>query len=220
MSNNVDYAKERLRRIKERQNQIGTQQDRMLGNYSPAFLQIYDFFKRTFEAGILTFSGAGLEFDVVYEEYAPHALFTFREYENGRVKKEALRQYEQAKEEHNYISGPDAPMLPMPRLVYRTSEPEEFIAVVKAKKSWGLWVKLWSEAIAEGTFTRFEIWRVFTAADIGIPPPPTGKNGMDPEFWKDFDMYMPEPFFQELENAIYKARVTWFDQNRTPKHGN
>jgi hypothetical protein len=44
---------------------------------------------------------------------------------------------------------------------------------------------------ADATFTRFEIWRVFTVADIGIPPPPNGKNGMPEEFWKDFDLYLP-----------------------------
>ncbi len=211
MSIILDPVKERLKRIEARKAAIGSQQDRLLANFSPNFLAIYDFFIRCFKADILTFSGGALDFDIVEDVTAPDARFSFREYDNGRVKKQAMREHEELKEDLMRQHGPDAVIPPMPRVVYKTSQPQEFYAVVKAKKSWGLWVKLWSEAIAEGSFSRYEIWRVFTGADIGIPPPPTGKNGMPDEFWKDFDVYMPEPFFVELEKAIHKARVDHFN---------
>lgn len=37
------------------------------------------------------------------------------------------------------------------------------------KKSWGLHVKMWSEGIAEGTFTKYELLQQFTDNNIKIP---------------------------------------------------
>jgi hypothetical protein len=37
------------------------------------------------------------------------------------------------------------------------------------KKSWGLHVKMWSEGISEGTFTKYELLQQFTDNNIKIP---------------------------------------------------
>lgn len=43
--------------------------------------------------------------------------------------------------------------------------------VIEGKKGWGLWVKEWSEGIAEGTFTKFEILNEFKSKQINVPKP-------------------------------------------------
>jgi len=42
-------------------------------------------------------------------------------------------------------------------------------AVIIGKKSWGLWVKQWSEGISEWSFTKEEILKEFENKGIKIP---------------------------------------------------
>jgi hypothetical protein len=54
--------------------------------------------------------------------------------------------------------------------------------VIVGKKSWGLHVKMWSEGISEGTFTKREILQQFT----------------------DYKIEIPEPFLNDFDNTIMK----------------
>lgn len=139
MATTDETVKQRIARIEARKKEIGSQEDRMLRKYSPNFLEMYNFFLRTYNAGILTFCGSPVV--VKHNPEASDAMFGFREFENGRYK---LHQLE-------------------------SSQPEELKAVITAKKAWGLWVKQWTEGIVDGTFCKAEIWATFNEAGIGIP---------------------------------------------------
>lgn len=51
-----------------------------------------------------------------------------------------------------------------------TRHPNIVKGVIIGKKSWGLHVKMWSEGIVEGTFTKKEILEEFSKNNIIIPP--------------------------------------------------
>jgi hypothetical protein len=50
-----------------------------------------------------------------------------------------------------------------------SKHPNILKCVIIGKKSWGLWVKEWSDGISEGTFTVNEILNEFTLRGIKIP---------------------------------------------------
>lgn len=69
--------------------------------------------------------------------------------------KEVIRQYEDGKFKNKVIT---------------TRHPNVVHSVINGKKSWGLWVNLWSEGISECTFTKKEIIdENFIEKDIKIP---------------------------------------------------
>lgn len=170
----------RLARINARKKEIGSQEDRMLRSYSANFLEMYNFFLTSYQAGILTFCGSVV--NIVDNPEASDAKFGFREFENGRYKL------------HNLQS----------------SQPEELKAVITAKKAWGLWVKEWSEGIGKGLFIKAEIWELFNSAGIGIPLF-NRVDGITDTFTDGYGHMMPKPFYQEFENAVYKARILFGD---------
>ncbi len=52
-----------------------------------------------------------------------------------------------------------------------TRHPNILKGVIVGKKSWGLHVKMWSEGISEGLFTKKEILQQFIDNNIEIPEP-------------------------------------------------
>ncbi len=50
-----------------------------------------------------------------------------------------------------------------------TRHPNIVRAVIIGKKSWGLHVKMWSEGVVEGSFTKHELIEQFTLLGIKIP---------------------------------------------------
>lgn len=63
-------------------------------------------------------------------------------------------------------------------------------AVIIGKKSWGLHVDMWSDGIAEGNFTKFEILDQFYQKEIIIP----------------------EPLLLDFYNTIDKKRGIWWEK--------
>tara|TARA_R100000951_G_scaffold1676_1_gene3358 strand:+ start:824 stop:1261 length:438 start_codon:yes stop_codon:yes gene_type:complete len=120
--------------------------------FSASFLKIYNFFLESYNAGLITFSGTD-DLVVVHNSDAPNAKFCFKEFENGV--------YTTTTE---IVGVKYKSILPI-----ETSEPEELYAVIKGKKSWGLWIKEWAGGIGEWCFTTEEIVGTFTAKGIEIP---------------------------------------------------
>lgn len=50
-----------------------------------------------------------------------------------------------------------------------TCHPNIVRSVIIGKKSWGLWLNEWSDGIAEGSFTKYEILDEFEKHGIKIP---------------------------------------------------
>ena len=63
-----------------------------------------------------------------------------------------------------------------------TRHPNILKGVIVGKKSWGLHVKMWSEGISEGTFTKQELLQQFI----------------------DHKIEIPEPFLLDFDNTIFK----------------
>ena len=57
--------------------------------------------------------------------------------------------------------------------------------VIIGKKSWGLWIKEWSDGIIEGSFTKKEILSEF----------------------EKFNIEIPECLLDDFENVIYKKMI-------------
>ncbi len=85
------------------------------------------------------FSFCGSQIKVKHDVNAPDVKFCFRKYENGH--------------DDWFI----------------TCHPNYLFHAVRGKKAFGLWVKQWSEGIAECLFTKEEILREFTVRGIKIP---------------------------------------------------
>lgn len=85
------------------------------------------------------FAFCGSPVRVEYDPDAPDAKFCFRKYENG----------------HNDW--------------FVTRHPNLLFHAVRGKKGFGLWVKQWSQGIAECTFTKQEILDEFEKRNITIP---------------------------------------------------
>jgi len=52
-----------------------------------------------------------------------------------------------------------------------SSEPDILKGVIIGKKSWGLWMREWSEGVGDGLFNKWEILEEFEKRDITIPDP-------------------------------------------------
>jgi len=59
----------------------------------------------------------------------------------------------------------------------QSNQPRLMEAVIRGKKSWGLWLDQWTDGISEWSFTRDEIFEEFSSKGIKIPE----------SFVKDFD---------------------------------
>lgn len=90
--------------------------------------------------GLITFCGSKI--DIEFDPSYPDALQCLKNYENGLYKNKPIK----------------------------TCNPNLLKCVLTGKKGWGLWVKLWSEGIREGSFTKFEILEEFDKRNIKIPP--------------------------------------------------
>lgn len=122
--------------------QKGSRTDRKLKKYSEQFNEIFTFYLQVYRKGIITFCGSNVE--VLFDLNSSDSKYAFREYDNGRYK-----ELDVIKSRHNNILK----------------------AVLIGKKGWGLWVKLWSEGIAECDFTKEEILLEFEKNNITLPEP-------------------------------------------------
>lgn len=122
---------------------------------------MFEFFYKIHRTGLITFCGVNVEVD--FDINGNDSKYTFREYDNGYYK----------------FTNPI------------TRHPNILKSVIIGKKGWGLWVKLWSEGIAEGTFTKYEILNEFKIRGIDIP----------------------ESLMLEFENSIWKERLKYFEKN-------
>ena len=125
--------------------------------YSELSNQIFTFFLSSYRYGILDFCGVDVLTKMDINEW--DSKYCFRKFNNGEYSK-----YE-----------------PIP-----TRHPNILKGVIIGKKSWGLHVKMWSEGISEGLFTKKEILQQFDECNIIIP----------------------EPLFNDLINHINKKNVT------------
>lgn len=102
---------------------------------------MFNFYLAIYRSGICTFCGQ--EVNVDFDINKPDGKFSFREFDNGRFKN----------------------INPI------TRHPNILKGVIIGKKSWGLWVKSWSEGIVDWSFTKEEILEEFTNKSIIIPDP-------------------------------------------------
>lgn len=76
-----------------------------------------------------------------------------------------------------------------------SSQPRVLECVIRGKKSWGLWVKEWTDGINEWLFTREEILSQFEKRGIEIPEP----------LLKDFDNVLEKK--KRKRNEEYTSMV-------------
>ena len=117
-----------------------TRQDKRKKKYSEDFNKIFWFFLRSYRHKILDFSGVNINTKMDITE--EDSKFCFKCYENGEYK--------------NIENIP-------------TKHPNILKGIIVGKKSWGLHVKMWSEGISEGTFTKKELLEQFKEKNIEIP---------------------------------------------------
>jgi len=111
-------------------------------HYSENFEVIFTFFLLSYRHKILDFSGVDVKTTLNFSE--EDGKICFKNYDNGYYK-----QIESIPTKHpNILKG-----------------------VIIGKKSWGLHVKMWSEGISEGLFTKREILKQFEDVNIEIPEP-------------------------------------------------
>ena len=123
--------------------------ERRLNKFSQGFNDIFNFFLLSYRAGIITFSGSE-DFKVIYDPLGPIAKLCFKNFDNG--------EYTIKYENGNKSTKPIV-----------TSQPNVLYAVIKGKKSWGLWIKEWASGIGEWCFTEEEILNEFISRNIEIP---------------------------------------------------
>lgn len=109
------------------------------------FTQYYDFFKKSYNTGIIDFTGT-LPIKIIYSPLADSARRCFLRFNNGEYPKEVILE-----------TG------------IQCSEPEELASVIMGKKGWGLWLKEWGSGIGEFLFEESEILDQFYTNDIQIP---------------------------------------------------
>jgi len=119
-----------------------TRQDKRKKKYDEDFNKIFWFFLRSYRHKILDFSGVNISTKMDITE--EDSKFCFKNYENGEYK------------------GIDSIL---------TRHPNILKGVIVGKKSWGLHVKMWSEGISEGLFTKKELLEQFKEHNIEIPEP-------------------------------------------------
>lgn len=103
------------------------------------------FLVRSHRTEIIDFCGSDLVHDIIYDVNGDDALFCIRKFENG---------------EYGRI-GTLKPII--------TRHPNIVRTILLGKKGLGLWVREWSQGIAEGLFTKHEIYSQFEENNILIP---------------------------------------------------
>lgn len=103
---------------------------------------MFSFFLKCYRSGILNFSGSIVE--TKFDPNGEEGKFTFRQVENGDIKKNTT---------------------------IKTKHPNIVKGVIIGKKSWGLWVDQWSDGICDWTFTEEEILGEFQKRNIQVPEP-------------------------------------------------
>jgi len=152
-----EHGRLRFQELQNRKNRIGSRHTRKIEKFSDRFNTIFKFFFQSYRKGILVFAGEAV--DVKFDLNSFCARGSFRRFDDGQFKLKDIV----------------------------CIDPNILKSVIIAKKSWGLHLKMWSEAIAEGTFLKNEILAIFENEQIEIP----------------------ESFMIEFENLIYKARVKY-----------
>lgn len=152
---------EKLQKIDHNKNLNGTRKVKKLKKYSNKFNEMFEFYYKIYRTGLITFCGSNV--DVDFDINGGDCKYTFREYDNGCFK------------HFNPIS----------------KHPNILKSVIIGKKGWGLWVKLYSEGIGEGVFTKYEILNEFKIRDIEIP----------------------KSMMVEFENAIWLERIKYCEKN-------
>lgn len=138
-------------RIESRKKEIGTKHRRKLRKFSEGFNEIFYFFLKSYRAGILTFCGS--EVKVLYNKESFEAKEGYRLFENGFFKEWS---------EEKKVWSKTNPYCRQNNVLQ---------AVIIGKKSWGLHVDMWSDGIAECSFTEKEILQDFRDRNIIIPKP-------------------------------------------------
>ena len=151
-------------RINEKKTQIGNRNQRKLKKYSHNFDEMFVFFLKSYRKGILTFCGSAVNVSYITRDELGHTdgKYSFRKFENGQFKWKE----------------------------FNSCHPNVLKGVNTGKKSWGLWVKQWSEGIVEWSFTKEEIVKEFTDKGITIPT----------------------ALMKEFDNAIIKCREDGYDK--------
>ncbi len=117
----------------------GNRHARRLEKFSDSFNEIFRFFLNSYLKGILNFAGVAV--DVKYDAKSYSGKESFRRFEDGQFGNSNV-----------------------------TSRHDNVVkAVITAKKSWGLQVRMWSEGIADGDFTIREILDTFKDSGITVP---------------------------------------------------
>ena len=119
---------------------------------------MFNFFLTCYRKGILTF--CGVQVNVEFDLNGNEGKLVFRQYDNG--------QYQQGK-------------------TISSRHPNIVKGVITGKKSWGLFLNQWTDGIAEGVFTKYEILDEFTQRGITIP----------------------EPLLNDFNNRLWKKRIKY-----------
>jgi hypothetical protein len=143
-------------RLEQRKQQLGSRHKRKLKKFSDNFNKMFEFFYKINRSGLITFCGQNVE--VHYDPNGEDGKTVFRQFEDGQ-----------------YNKGQ--------KII--TRHPHVVKCVIMGKKGWGLWKDQWSQGIAEGTFTKYEILNEFDMRKIVIP----------------------ESMLKEFEDFIWKQRI-------------
>lgn len=130
-----------------------TREEKRRKRHSEEFNKIFWFFLQSYRHKILDFSGVEVKTRMNINE--DDGKVCFKKFDNGEYK------------------GIES---------ISTRHPNILKGVIVGKKSWGLHVKMWSEGISEGTFTKQELLQQFI----------------------DHKIEIPEPFLLDFDNTIFK----------------
>ena len=130
-----------------------TREEKRRKRHSEEFNKIFWFFLQSYRHKILDFSGIEVKTRMNINE--EDGKVCFKKFDNGEYK------------------GIES---------ISTRHPNILKGVIVCKKSWGLHVKMWSEGISEGTFTKQELLQQFI----------------------DHKIEIPEPFLLDFDNTIFK----------------
>ena len=130
-----------------------TREEKRRKRHSEEFNKIFWFFLQSYRHKILDFSGVEVKTRMNINE--DDGKVCFKKFDNGEYK------------------GIES---------ISTRHPNILKGVIVGKKSWGLHVKMWSEGISEGTFTKQELLQQFI----------------------DHKIEIPESFLLDFDNTIFK----------------
>lgn len=133
---------------------------RKIEKFSESFNTIFFFFLKSYREGILTFGGSLVE--VQFNQSSHSCRECFKRFDDGQFKNTPI-----TSRHPNIVQG-----------------------VIMAKKSWGLFCKMWTDGIVEGTFTKSEIFSIFD----------------------NYGIVIPEQFKNEFENLLYTKRLEYYER--------